>query len=146
MAWPALSCRTEINTQRGLRQSTSSSSVEEVLAAQPDLVSVEGSPGQFSNKPLQQWYALQDSFQLLVQAANLSQLLFSSNSSYTLFAPTDAAITAAIANKAIPCQTDFEDDQPCTSLSAVLNSTGLPQLVLDHGKPKLYKGLSLVNS
>lgn len=126
-------------------QSTGSSNVEQVLAAQPDLVREEAvqnsEGGKHVSHALQQHqavvailYALQESFQSLVQAASLSQLLASSNSSYTLFAPTDAAIIAAIANKAIPCQTDFEDDQPCTSLSAVLNSTGLSQLVLNHGK------------
>ena len=126
-------------------QSTGSSNVEQVLAAQPDLVRAEAvqnsEGGKYVPRALQQQqavvailHALQESFRSLVQAANLSQLLASSNSSYTLFAPTDAAIIAAIANKAIPCQTDFEDDQPCTSLSAVLNSTGLSQLVLNHGK------------
>ena len=84
------------------------------------------------NRP--QSNVLQDSFQSLVKAANLSQLLSGSSSNYTLFAPVDAAITAAIANTAIICQTEFEDDEPCTSMEALLNSTSLSQLLLNHSK------------
>lgn len=78
--------------------------------------------------------SLQDSIQSLVQAANLSPLLSNASGNYTLFAPSDTAITAALANKDILCQTDYEDDDVCTSFSAVVNSTSLTQLLLNHGK------------
>lgn len=140
---PTLSLQPRVGFGRSLRQSTASSDVEQVLLAQPDLVrahvlsmllmlSLERSPVHVTDNKSDS-NALQDSFQSLVKAANLSQLLSSSNN-YTLFAPTDAVITAAIANKAIICQTEFEDDEPCTSMEALLNSTSLSQLLLNHSK------------
>ena len=141
MCSPTLSLQPGVGFVRSLRQSTASSDVEQVLLAQPDLVSahvlsmlsLERSPVHVTDNTSDS-NALQDLFQSLVKAANVSQFLSSSSNNYTLFAPIDAAITAAIANKAITCQTEFEDDEPCTSMEALLNSTSLSQLLLNHSK------------
>lgn len=145
VAWPVSSFQSQVITQRDLLQTTSSSDLAQVLAAQPDLVRVLvlNTQQTFRNNysrhgtdacRTEQARPLQGSFQSLIQAANLSQLLSNVSGNYTLFAPTDAAITAAIANQAILCQSAFEADSPCTSFGALLNSTNLSQLLLDHGK------------
>lgn len=88
---------------------------------------------------------LQTSWSALVQAGNASQILNSSGSSiYTVFAPANSAIQTAVSNSAITCQTDFYKDQQCASLVNLLNSTSLPQMMLNYSKYASCTSLSLV--
>lgn len=78
--------------------------------------------------------AVQRSWDALVEAGNASQALQRNTNLYTVFAPVTTAIQAAIAKSAVTCQRDFYLDQQCTTLTQLLNSTSLPQLLQNHSE------------
>lgn len=78
---------------------------------------------------------MQGSWNALDEAGNASQQILQSKTDfYTVFAPVNTAIQAAIAKSAVTCQHDFYLDQQCTTLMQLLNSTSLPQLLQNHSK------------
>ena len=77
---------------------------------------------------------MQDSWDALIDAGNASQILQNRTGFYTVFAPVTTAIQAAIAKSAVTCQRNFYLDQQCTTLTQLLNSTSLPQLLRNHSK------------
>ena len=80
---------------------------------------------------------LQASWAAMVQAAGVSTLLQNSSNYYTLFAPVNSAINSGISSKAVICQSDSYLDSVCTSFNSLLNSTSLPQLVMNNGTQAL---------
>ena len=80
----------------------------------------------------------QTTLDVLLDHAGLRDYLRSSRDNYTLFAPHDAAWTAALFKESLDCTSDFYVTSPCSSIQDVLSATNLRQILLSHGERHVF--------